>query len=141
MDSLTKEKRSWNMSRVCSRNTTPEKQVRSLLHKAGFRFRIHVKNLPGTPDIVLPKYKTIIFVHGCFWHRHAGCKFAYHPKSNQDFWENKFKATIARDQKKTDKLLSAGWQVLVIWECELAKKPQELLQRINQKFKREINAT
>lgn len=85
------------MSRIRSRNTNPEKQLRSLLHRAGYRFRINVKKLPGSPDIVLPKYRTAIFVHGCFWHRHAGCKYAYIPKSRIEFWDNKFQSTVERD--------------------------------------------
>jgi len=135
MDSLTKEKRSWNMSRIRSGNTNPEMQVRSLLHRAGYRFRIHDRKLPGRPDIVLPKYKTVIFVHGCFWHRHEGCKFAYHPKSRTEFWEEKFNATVERDRKKTAELRSAGWRVIEVWECELEKNPQAVVHEICVKLK------
>lgn len=127
------------MSRIHSRDTKPEKQLRSLLHRAGYRFRIHVKKLPGKPDIVLPKYKTVIFVHGCFWHRHDGCKYAYNPKSRTNFWEEKFRTTIERDRKKTDELLSAGWRVIVVWECELERNPQSLLLKISEELKGEQN--
>lgn len=118
MDILTKEKRSWNMSRIRSRDTSPEKRVRSYLHKAGYRFRLHVKKLPGSPDIVLPKHQTVIFVHGCFWHRHPKCKYAYKPKSRMEFWGKKFKQNIERDYVKEKKLRVIGWNVLIIWECQ-----------------------
>ena len=119
-DSLTKEKRSWNMSRIRSKDTRPEKVVRSLLHRMGYRFRLHVKSLPGTPDIVLPKFKTVIFVHGCFWHRHPGCRFAYMPKSRVDFWMRKFAQNIKAHEKATMDLKDQGWNVFVIWECDLS---------------------
>ena len=109
------------MSRIKSRDTKPELRVRSLLHKLGYRFRLNRKDLPGCPDIVLPKYKKIIFVHGCFWHRHENCKFAYTPKSRKEFWMNKFKQNIEQDKKVTDILLNAGWDVNIIWECEIKK--------------------
>ncbi len=106
------------MSRIRSKDTSPEKRVRSFLHRAGFRFRLHVKNLPGSPDIVLPKHRTAIFVHGCYWHRHSGCKFAYTPKTRVDFWQDKFEQNVVRDKKKEALLLEAGWAVLTVWECE-----------------------
>jgi len=121
VDRITKEHRSWNMSRIRSKDTSPEKRVRSFLHRAGFRFRLHVKNLPGSPDIVLPKYRTVIFVHGCFWHRHPGCKYAYTPKSRVDFWQKKFKENVVRDRKNIALLEEKGWKVLIIWECEVSK--------------------
>lgn len=123
------------MSRVRSRNTKPETKIRSLLHRAGFRFRINAKKLPGSPDIVLPKYRTAVFVHGCFWHRHTGCKYAYTPKSRIEFWENKFRSTVERDLKKTKMLEASGWQVLVVWECELEKNAQAVLREIIGKLK------
>ena len=129
MDSLTKERRSWNMSRIRSTNTKPEIIVRSFLHKNGFRFRLHVKDLPGHPDIVLPKYKTVIEVRGCFWHRHPGCKYATTPSSNTEFWQAKFKQNIKRDKRHAGELNALGWQVIVVWECETNKKvfpPREL---------------
>ena len=120
MDILTKEKRSWNMSRIRSGNTKPELLVRSLLHRMGYRFRLHRKDLPGKPDIVLPKYKAVIFVHGCFWHHHKGCKYAYIPKTRQEFWEAKFKSNAERDRKVKKELEEKNWGILVIWECELS---------------------
>lgn len=120
MDRISPEHRSWNMSRISSKNTRPEILVRSFLHKAGFRFRLHDKRLPGHPDIILPKYKTVIFVHGCFWHRHKACQYAYIPKTRVNFWEEKFKINIARDNRNQSELGALGWKVLVIWECELS---------------------
>ncbi|MDD5169002.1 MAG: DNA mismatch endonuclease Vsr, partial [Syntrophales bacterium] len=99
-DRLTKEKRSWNMRRITARNTKPEMTVRSLLHELGYRFRVHRKDLPGKPDIVLPRYKTAIFVNGCFWHRHHGCKNATMPKTNAEFWKKKLSENVERDSKK-----------------------------------------
>ena len=106
------------MSRIKGKNTKPELAVRSWLHRHGFRFRLHRKDLPGTPDIILPKYRVVIFVHGCFWHRHPGCRYAYTPKSRVDFWKAKFEENIERDQVKTEKLRDLGWNVVTIWECE-----------------------
>lgn len=119
MDKLTPEHRSWNMGRIRSGNTKPELAVRSLLHRMGYRFRLHRKDLPGKPDIVLPKYKTVIFVHGCFWHRHPKCKYAYTPKSRIDFWEKKFTDNVARFKIVKKELAQLKWKVLVIWECEI----------------------
>jgi DNA mismatch endonuclease (patch repair protein) len=118
MDNISEERRSWNMSRIRSKDTSPEIRVRSFLHRSGFRFRLHANSLPGSPDIVLPKYRTIIFVHGCFWHRHAGCKFAYTPKSRVEFWKSKFKQNVERDKAIKKLLKNLGWNVLTIWECE-----------------------
>lgn len=109
MDTLTKEKRSWNMSRITGRNTKPEILLRSLLHREGFRFRLHDKRFPGKPDIVLPRHRTVIFVNGCFWHRHNNCEYAYTPKSRQEFWLNKFQGTVQRDQEKQKMLAELGW--------------------------------
>ncbi len=120
MDNVSKEKRSWNMSRIRAKNTRPEIFVRSLLHRTGYRFRLHVKSLPGKPDIVLPKYKTVIFVHGCFWHRHPNCKYAYTPKSRIDFWQRKFKQNVERHVSVTNELKKLGWRVIVVWECEIS---------------------
>ena len=119
MDFLTEEQRKWNMSRVRSKNTKPEMTVRSFLHRKGFRFRLHVKKLPGHPDIVLPKYKTVVEVRGCFWHRHPGCKSATMPSSNTEFWQAKFKQNTERDKKNEQILKVMGWDLIVIWECEL----------------------
>lgn len=133
MDTLSPEKRSWNMSRIKSHDTKPEIRVRSLLHRMGYRFRIYKKNLPGSPDIVLSKYKIIIFVHGCFWHQHEGCKKAYSVKSNVEKWETKFKKNIARDTKVRKKLIDLGWDVYIIWECE-TKNERDLVNIINKIF-------
>lgn len=113
------------MSRVRQKNTAPELIVRKLLHLLGLRFRLHPKNLPGTPDIVLARHDTIIFVHGCFWHRHPNCRYATSPKTRQEYWEPKFEANIARDSRKEAQLQELGWRVMVIWECET--KNTELL--------------
>lgn len=118
VDKLTKERRSWNMSQIRSGNTKPEIAVRRSLHSLGYRFRLHREDLPGRPDIVLPKYKTAIFVHGCFWHRHEECKFAYMPKSRDRFWETKFQKNIERDKKVIEELRQLDWIPKVIWECQ-----------------------
>ena len=118
MDRVSEEKRSWIMSRVKARDTGPERLVRSLLHGLGYRFRVHRKDLPGKPDIVLPRYKKIIFVHGCFWHQHTGCTKSRRPASNRDFWDHKFETTIQRDQRNLVQLKDLGWGTLVIWQCE-----------------------
>ncbi len=125
-DKLSKEKRSWNMSRIKSSNTKPEMVVRSLLHAMGHRYRLHRKDLPGKPDIVLPKYKTVIFINGCFWHRHSGCNNATMPKTNTEFWEKKLLENVERDIKKQADLENLGWNVIVIWECETEKPSAEL---------------
>jgi DNA mismatch endonuclease (patch repair protein) len=117
-DRLSKARRSWNMSRIRSKNTKPELVVRSALHRLGYRFRLHVQSLPGCPDIVLPKWNTAILVHGCFWHRHQNCPFAYTPKTRKAFWIKKFRDNSRRDLKKSDALAALGWRVVVIWECE-----------------------
>lgn len=134
-DILTPEKRSWNMARIKGKNTKPEVLLRSLLHQAGFRFRIHADNLPGKPDIVLPRYNTAIFVNGCFWHRHKNCKYAYSPKSRQAFWQEKFARTVQRDQEKTEKLIKNGWQVRTVWECELKNYPDGVVAEITHNLK------
>lgn len=123
MDVLTPEQRSRNMSRIRSTDTKPEKRVRSLLHGMGYRFRLHVKTLPGSPDIVLPKYRTVVFVHGCFWHRHAGCKYASVPATRQEFWTAKFAENQARDRRVAELLRGEGWRVLIVWQCELRDMP------------------
>jgi len=122
MDRLSKNHRSWNMSRIKGKDTKPEMIVRSALHKSGYRFRLHRKDLPGKPDITLPKFKTVIFIHGCFWHRHQECKYCYTPKSNVEKWQKKFKENVARDKKVQSELSKTGWKVIVIWECEVKSK-------------------
>ena len=110
------------MQRVRSNDTTPELVVRSFLFRQGFRFRLHVKNLPGHPDIVLPKYKTVVEVRGCFWHRHPGCRQATTPSTNAEFWQEKFKRNVERDGNTEKQLKELGWNLIVVWECELKKE-------------------
>ena len=130
-DILTQERRSWNMSRIKGKGTKPELLLRSLLHKKGFRFRIHDERLPGKPDIVLPRYRTVILVHGCFWHRHSGCHYAYTPKSRQEFWIKKFRDTVQRDKAQATLLEENGWNLIVVWECELKKDSNSVVERIS----------
>ena len=118
MDTLTRQQRSWNMAQIRGQDTKPELVVRSILHRLGARFRLHRKDLPGRPDIVLPRHRLIVFVHGCFWHRHSGCKFAYVPKSNLDAWAKKFHQNVLRDRRTKRELQESGWNVVVVWECE-----------------------
>ena len=118
-DIVSVEKRSRMMSGIRSRNTKPELIVRSWLHRNGYRFRLHRKDIPGSPDIVLPGRRLAIFVHGCFWHRHPGCKLAYLPKSNVDRWQRKFDENVERDKRALQAAGDAGWQVVTIWECEV----------------------
>jgi DNA mismatch endonuclease (patch repair protein) len=120
-DNRSPEVRSWNMSQVKSQDTSIEIKVRSYLFRNGFRFRKNVKKLPGKPDIVLPKYRTIIFIHGCFWHRHAGCKDATTPKTRTEFWQQKFDRNVANDRLHIKQLEKMGWHVIVLWECQINK--------------------
>jgi len=113
--------RSRMMAGIRAKNTKPELLARSYLHRRGLRFRLHVKTLPGKPDIVLPKYRAAVFVHGCFWHHHPGCKYAYVPNSRSDFWMQKLTHNVARDREKTSMLIKSGWRVFTVWECELRK--------------------
>jgi DNA mismatch endonuclease (patch repair protein) len=134
VDTFPPEKRSDIMRRVRSTDTVPERKVRSLLHKIGFRFRLHRQDLPGKPDIVLPKHRTVVFVHGCFWHRHQGCQHATTPASRQEYWRPKFRRTIERDKKNQEDLRQHGWNVVVVWECktkELAVLTVELVALIS----------
>ena len=112
------EQRSRNMSAIKSKNTKPEIAVRKVLHSMGYRFRLHGKDLPGSPDIVLPKYRTVIFVHGCFWHRHKDCKYATTPKTREEFWNNKFRSNVERDLEIQENIKNIEWRSVVIWECE-----------------------
>jgi DNA mismatch endonuclease, patch repair protein len=112
-----------------SRNTKPELAIRRMLHAMGFRFRLHRKDLPGCPDVVLPKYKTVILVNGCFWHQHAGCKLASKPATRQEFWETKLSRNVERDSENAAKLAALGWRVIFVWECEL-QKSNDLAQRL-----------
>lgn len=120
-DVHTKKQRSYNMSQIHSKDTKPEAAVRKYLFSKGFRYRKNDSRLPGKPDIVLPKYKTVIFVNGCFWHRHEGCKYFVWPKNNAEFWKAKIERNVERDLSQHQDLKSLGWNVIVVWECELRK--------------------
>lgn len=122
MDTVDKATRSKIMSKVGKKATEPEMKLRRALHKTGVRYRVNVRDLPGSPDLVFPKYRAVIFVHGCFWHRHEGCKYATMPKDRFEFWNTKFEANIARDHRNVGELERLGWRVLVVWECELKPK-------------------
>jgi DNA mismatch endonuclease (patch repair protein) len=130
-DTISKEHRSWNMSRIKGKDTKPEVRVRSWLFRHGYRFRKNDKRLPGVPDVVLPKYKSVIFVNGCFWHRHEGCKYAYTPKSRVDFWQKKFDQNVVNDKLHRDQLEQMGWKVITIWECELKDRPEEVMENVS----------
>ena len=118
------------MSRIRSRNTGPEKKVRSILHKIGYRFRLHVKSLPGQPDIVLPRYKKVIFVHGCFWHLHKGCRDGTIPKTEHEKWKTKLERNIKRDKLHVKDLKKLGWKVLILWECEIEKQIEDIKRKL-----------
>lgn len=118
-DNLTKEQRHKNMQNIRSKDTSIEIKFRKALFHAGFRYIKNDKQMIGKPDIILPKYKTIIFIHGCFWHRHENCKYATTPSTNSDFWQNKFLNTAKRDKIEQQKLKDAGWNIIIIWECEI----------------------
>jgi len=124
-DVLTPKQRSYNMSRIHGKDTRPEEMVRKYLFSQGFRYRKNDARLPGKPDIVLPKYKTVIFVNGCFWHKHEGCKYFVWPKSNAEFWKDKIEKNCERDIRDYSLLQQAGWRVIVIWECELKAAGRE----------------
>ena len=134
-DKLTPERRSWNMSRIKGKDTKIEVEVRKYLFSKGYRFRKNDKRYPGKPDIVLPKYHVAIFVHGCFWHRHEGCKDATTPKTRTEFWLEKFDKNVKNDQIKQDKLRELGWKVIVIWECELKKDFIKTMEWLEQEIK------
>jgi DNA mismatch endonuclease (patch repair protein) len=134
-DVHSKETRSYNMSRIKGKNTKPEMLVRKFLHANGFRYKLHDKSLPGKPDIVLPKYKTVIFVHGCFWHGHKNCKFFVVPKTRTDWWLNKINGNIVNDTKANKELRKAGWKIINVWECDLKKdKMKDALESLLKSF-------
>lgn len=135
-DTVSPETRSYIMSQVRSKNTKPEIRVRSLLHAMGFRFRLQRKDLPGKPDITLPKYKSVVFVHGCFWHRHPGCKKTTTPATRVDFWQEKFRKNVDRDERNRRELIGLGWRVIVVWECEL-RNEQALAYRLYREIRNE----
>ena len=124
------EKRSYNMSRIHAKGTKPEETVRKYLFSKGFRYRKNDPLLPGKPDIVLPKYKTVVFVNGCFWHRHEGCKYFVWPKNNAEFWRKKIMSNVERDNRNYSELKEKGWSVVVIWECELKDRRLETLSSV-----------
>jgi DNA mismatch endonuclease (patch repair protein) len=126
MDIVSKEIRSRMMAGIRSRDTSPEMKVRRLLHRHGFRYRLHQKDLPGKPDLVLPRYRVCIFVHGCFWHRHPGCRFATTPSTRPEFWQSKFDQNVARDTRNKNALLTMGWRVLELWECGIRGPEAEM---------------
>lgn len=131
-DTLTRKQRSLLMAKVRSTNTQPEWVLRSALHRLGFRYRLHAKDLPGRPDLVFPRYRVAIFIHGCFWHRHPGCKDASSPKTNQLFWERKFCDNIRRDREVAEALTKEGWEVVVVWECELLQDTLPTIERVRE---------
>lgn len=137
MDTFTKAKRSLIMSKVKSTETKPEVLVRKYLFSQGFRFRVNVKSLPGSPDIVLAKYKTVVLIHGCFWHRHSNCKHATLPKSNIEYWQQKISKNRVRDESTLKKFITLGWQVCTLWECELNSKAKmdATLPQLSEKIK------
>ncbi len=135
VDLLTSERRSWNMSQIKGRNTRPELRLRSLLHRAGFRFRLHAKQLPGRPDVVLPKYRTAIFVHGCFWHRHPGCRNTTTPSTRREFWQEKFDGNVRRDARNCAALEATGWTVVTVWDCELKTDAEGVVRRLADKLR------
>lgn len=133
MDNKSKEERSKNMSHIRAKNTSIELKVRKKLFKDGFRYRVNVSSLPGKPDVVLPKYNTVIFINGCFWHRH-NCKYANVPKSNIEYWNRKLAYNVSNDQKHYKELKSLGWNVMVLWECEIKHNFAELIKSVEKEL-------
>ena len=129
-DNLSPEKRSWNMSRIHTKDTSIEVKVRKHLFSKGFRFRKNVASLPGKPDIVFPKYHAVVFIHGCFWHRHDGCIGAHIPKTRQEYWLPKFERNVENDKKHYHDLQELGWRSIVIWECEVNEHFEETMERL-----------
>lgn len=129
-DSISPEKRSWNMSRIKGKDTSIEVRVRKYLFSQGFRYRKNVNSLPGKPDIVLPKYHSVIFINGCFWHRHPKCKYATIPKTRTDYWEEKFNRNVSNDKHHYEELERLGWNVIIIWECDIIKRFDETMNNI-----------
>jgi DNA mismatch endonuclease (patch repair protein) len=140
MDVVDAVTRSRMMAGIKSKNTNPEMIVRKYIHAQGFRYRLHSRNLSGSPDIVLPRHRVAIFIHGCFWHRHDSCRYSTTPASNVERWTVKFNANKARDVTNTEKLRSEGWKVIVVWECELRKKPLQRLQKLVLEIRGDLNS-
>jgi len=130
-DMFTPEYRSWIMSRIRSRNTRPELMVRMILHRLGYRFSLRRKDLPGTPDIVLPLHRAVVFVHGCFWHRHPRCKVATKPTTRPAFWRAKFTRNVGRDKANLRAVRRRGWRAMVVWECQVLKDPMKVARRLD----------
>ena len=137
-DIKSKEARSYNMSQIKSKNTKPEEKVRKYLFSRGFRYRKNDRKLPGCPDIVLPGYKTVIFVNGCFWHRHPGCKDTTTPKTRTEYWLDKFERNVANDRARYEALEAAGWNVITLWECDINKRFDETMSRVVQELKSQL---
>ena len=138
-DKLSARQRSWNMSRIRSRDTNPELAVRRSLRRLGYRYRLHRNDLPGKPDIVLPKHRIVIFVHGCFWHQHAGCIDCSNPKTNIKYWSPKLLANLQRDRKNRRTLRRLGWTAIVIWECQ-TQRTEQLRDRLSRKLNSKIDS-
>ncbi len=133
MDVFTRQKRSEVMAAIRSKDTGPERVVRSMLHRMGLRFRLHVRTLPGTPDMALARHRAVVEVRGCFWHRHRGCRLASEPATRRAFWEEKFRKNVARDAANRRELRRMGWRTVVVWECELGR-PERLARRLRREF-------
>ena len=142
LDIWSKNKRSECMSKIRSKNTKPELTLRKALFARGFRYRLYVPNMPGKPDIVLPKYKTIIFLHGCFWHGHESCKYACIPKTNTEFWVGKISSNAERDKSNIEQLMTLGWNIITVWECEIRHKYKNdltlLIDSLEEKIRKNI---
>jgi DNA mismatch endonuclease (patch repair protein) len=130
MDIVRPERRSEMMARIAGKDTKPEMIVRKAVHALGYRYRLHDRRLPGSPDLVFPRLKIALFVHGCFWHRHRNCRLCYQPKSNVEFWAKKFKSNVARDKRVLNELTALGWRPAVVWQCE-ANKPDSLAEKLS----------
>lgn len=140
-DIFSKDTRSFIMRHVPGKNTKPEMCVRSALHRAGYRFRIHRSDLPGNPDIVLPFYRTVIFVNGCFWHQHLGCRKATIPQNNRDFWRKKLTRNVVRDAENRKKLADLGWNSITVWECEIKESMETTMERIFESLREQVRGT
>lgn len=134
-DRISPQRRSWNMSRIRGKDTRPEILLRKALFARGVRYRLHKRDLPGKPDIVFPSRRLAIFVNGCFWHRHEGCNFTTTPTTRKEFWQDKFSATVARDQRNIEVLNRAGWAVIVVWQCEIENDLDAIADSITQRVK------
>lgn len=134
MDKWSKEKRSEVMSHIRSKNTKPEMMVRSALHKLGYRYSLHRKELPGQPDLTLPKYNSVIFINGCFWHQHRKCRNGHIPKTRTEYWRNKFDKNVERDRRSYRELRKCGWNVIIVWECEIKNDLHSVIKNIIKKL-------